>query len=163
MLIVRAPVRISFFGGGTNIVSPSYYAQHGGAVLSASINKYFYTLVTELEDRKVQLISADLRVMQTLDQLRPDALEGDLQIPIAAIQYIELDRGANIFLASEIPPGTGLGSSGAVAVCIVKALSTFQQHHFDRYALGSRLSHQHRHARTSWRQADNTGLRSADF
>lgn len=139
MLIVRAPVRISFFGGGTDL--PSYYTQHGGAVLSASINKYFYTLVTELEDRKVQLISADLRVMQTLDSLRPDALEGDLQIPIAAIQYIELDRGANIFLASEIPPGTGLGSSGAVAVCIVKALSTFQQRHFDRYALAEAAYH----------------------
>ncbi|MCC6156211.1 MAG: GHMP kinase, partial [Candidatus Hydrogenedentes bacterium] len=38
MLIVRAPVRISFFGGGTDL--PSYYTQHGGAVLSASINKY---------------------------------------------------------------------------------------------------------------------------
>ena len=56
MLIVRAPVRISFFGGGTDL--PSYYTKHGGAVLSASINKYFYTLVTELEDRKVQLIEA---------------------------------------------------------------------------------------------------------
>jgi len=133
VLIVRAPVRISFFGGGTDL--PSYYMKHSGAVLSASINKYFYTLVTELEDRKVQLISADLRVMQTLDSLKPDALEGDLRIPIAAIQHIGLDRGANVFLASEIPPGTGLGSSGAVAVCIVKALSTFKQDHLDRYAL----------------------------
>ncbi|GMW01923.1 MAG: dehydrogenase [Candidatus Hydrogenedentota bacterium] len=139
MLIVRAPVRISFFGGGTDL--PSYYSKHGGAVISASINKYFYALISELPERRVQLISADLRVMQTLDDLRPEAVEGDLQIPISAIKYVGMDRGASIFLASEIPPGTGLGSSGAVSVCMVKALSVFQQRHFDRYALAEAAYH----------------------
>ena len=133
MLIVRAPVRISFFGGGTDL--PNYYMPHGGAVISAAINKYFYTLITEQPDPVVQLISSDLKVMQTLDNLRPEQVEGDLQIPIAAIKHIGLDRGANIFLASEVPPGTGLGSSGAVSVCIVKALSTYTNKHFDRYGL----------------------------
>lgn len=139
MLIVRAPVRISFFGGGTDL--PSYYNKYGGAVVSASINKHFYVLLTELPTRQVQLISADLQVMQTLDNLRPKAVEGHLQIPIAAIQHIEMDRGASIFLASEIPPGTGLGSSGAVSVCMVKALSVFQQRHFDRYGLAEAAYH----------------------
>lgn len=133
MLIVRAPVRISFFGGGTDL--PSYYSKHGGAVISASINKHFYVLLTELPTRQIQLISADLQVMQTLDDLRPEAVKGDLQIPLAAIEHVRVDRGASIFLASEIPPGTGLGSSGAVSVCMVKALSVFQQRHLDRYGL----------------------------
>lgn len=139
MLIVRAPVRISFFGGGTDL--PSYYMRHGGSVISAAINKYFYVLMTEQPDAKVQIISADLRVMQTLEDLQPLKAEGELQIPLAAIQYVALDRGANIFLASEISPGTGLGSSGAVSVCIVKALSAFQQRHFDRYALAEAAYH----------------------
>ncbi len=139
MLIVRAPVRISFFGGGTDL--PSYYEQHGGAVLSASINKYFYVILTELADSKVQLISADLRVTQTLDNLRPTEADGELQIPLAAIKYVGLDRGVSIFLASEIPPGTGLGSSGAVSVCLVKALSEFQQKPFDRHALAEAAYH----------------------
>ena len=139
MLIVRAPVRISFLGGGTDL--PSYYDEHGGAVLSASINKYFYVLITEQPDSRVQIISADLRVMQMLEDLQPQKAEGELQIPLAAIQYVALDRGANIFLASEIPPGTGLGSSGAVSVCIVKALSVFQQRPYDRYALAEAAYH----------------------
>jgi D-glycero-alpha-D-manno-heptose-7-phosphate kinase len=42
MLIVRSPVRISFGGGGTDL--PSYYESFGGAVLSTSINKYFYAI-----------------------------------------------------------------------------------------------------------------------
>jgi D-glycero-alpha-D-manno-heptose-7-phosphate kinase len=87
------------------------------------------------------LISADLKVMQTLENLRPEQVEGELQIPLAAIQYIGLDRGANIFLASEIPPGTGLGSSGAVSVCLVKALSALMGRPFDRYALAEAAYH----------------------
>jgi D-glycero-alpha-D-manno-heptose-7-phosphate kinase len=79
--------------------------------------------------------------MQTLDDLRPEALEGELRIPIAAIKYVGLERGANIFLASEIPPGTGLGSSGAVSVCMVKALAAFQQRQFDPYALAETAYH----------------------
>lgn len=133
MLIVRAPVRISFFGGGTDL--PSYYNIHGGAVLSASISKYFYVLMTEQPDSKVQIISADLRTMQTLDDLQPESVDGDLQLPLAAIKHVGLDRGANVFLASEILPGTGLGSSGAVAVCLTKALSEFTERPFDRYGI----------------------------
>ncbi|HOE66011.1 MAG TPA: GHMP kinase [Candidatus Hydrogenedentes bacterium] len=139
MLIVRAPVRISFFGGGTDL--PSYYARHGGEVVSVSINKHFYVLVTEEPENRIQIISADLRVMQTLDNLHPHDVAGELQIPLAAIQFIGLDRGANIFLASEIPPQTGLGSSGAVSVCMVKALSAFTGKHFDRQGIAEAAYH----------------------
>lgn len=133
MLIVRAPVRISYFGGGTDL--PSYYNRNGGAVISAAINKYFYVLITQQPDKQVQIISADLKAMQTLDDLSLVDASGELQLPLAAIQSMDLDRGANIFLASEIRPGTGLGSSGAVAVCLVKALSSFMGRHMDRYAV----------------------------
>lgn len=139
MLIVRAPVRVSFFGGGTDL--HSYYSKYGGAVISASINKHFYVFMTEQPDNRVQLISSDLRVMQTLDDLHPEEVEGALRIPLAAIRYIGLNRGANIFLASEVPPGTGLGSSGAVSVCLVKALSVFTQRSFDPYSLAEAAYH----------------------
>ena len=49
MLVVRSPVRISFGGGGTDL--PTYYQQHGGAVLSTAINKYFYTILGRRSDR----------------------------------------------------------------------------------------------------------------
>ena len=53
MLIVRSPVRISFGGGGTDL--PTYYQQHGGAVLSTAINKYFYTILGRRSDRCIRL------------------------------------------------------------------------------------------------------------
>jgi D-glycero-alpha-D-manno-heptose-7-phosphate kinase len=59
VLIVRSPVRISFGGGGTDL--PAYYEQFGGAVLSAAINKYFYTILGKRSDDRIQVISSDLR------------------------------------------------------------------------------------------------------
>lgn len=56
MLIVRSPVRISFAGGGTDL--PVYFDSFGGAVLSAAINKYFYTIVAKRADGNIQIISS---------------------------------------------------------------------------------------------------------
>ncbi|MGB8831832.1 MAG: hypothetical protein WCC95_06755, partial [Candidatus Sulfotelmatobacter sp.] len=60
MLIGRSPVRISFGGGGTDL--PSYYEQFGGAVLNTAIDKYFYTILGNRSDGRIQVISSDLRL-----------------------------------------------------------------------------------------------------
>mgnify|MGYP000648647738 FL=1 len=54
MIITRAPVRISFGGGGTDM--PGFYEKHGGAVVSITINKYFYSFYNPREDEKIQMI-----------------------------------------------------------------------------------------------------------
>ncbi len=59
MLIVRSPVRISFGGGGTDLAA--YYERYGGMVVSASINKYIYGIVSKNFDTTFQVISADYR------------------------------------------------------------------------------------------------------
>ncbi len=59
MLIARSPVRISFGGGGTDLAA--YYERFGGMVVSASINKYIYGIVTRNFDTTFQVISADYR------------------------------------------------------------------------------------------------------
>jgi D-glycero-alpha-D-manno-heptose-7-phosphate kinase len=124
MLIVRTPVRISFAGGGTDI--PSYYEKHAGMVLSASIDKYFYTVLTEREDGQTQIISSDFKALETCEQIEKMEFQGtDLEIPFAVLKHLRCDAGVNLFLASEVPPGTGLGSSAAACVNILKILSVF--------------------------------------
>jgi len=72
----------------------------------------------------VQIISADYRQFDRLDPLGRDWCWGsDLALPRAVLRRFGITKGIDIFLASEIPPGTGLGSSGAVAVAMIKALS----------------------------------------
>ncbi|HXY48716.1 MAG TPA: hypothetical protein VEI01_04630 [Terriglobales bacterium] len=137
MLIVRSPVRISFGGGGTDL--PAYYEEHGGVILSTTINKYFYTILSQRNDGNIQIISSDLRVMENCDALEKLPVKGSkLELPFAVLQTLGHRVSVNLFLASEIPPGTGLGSSATVCVNLLKALSTYLRFPMSKYELAER-------------------------
>jgi len=137
MLIVRSPVRISFGGGGTDL--PSYYERFGGAVLNATINKYFYTILGSRPDRTIQIISSDLRVCETWRGLSAMDIEGSgLEIPVAVLKKLDREIYVDLFLASEIPPGTGLGSSASVCVNVLKTLTNYLQVPLSKYDLAER-------------------------
>ena len=140
MLIVRSPVRISFAGGGTDL--PSYYERFGGAVLSAAINKHFYTVLEKRGDGKVQIISADLRTVETWQDIaRMDIRGNALEIPLAVLKEFGCDISVNLFLASEIPPGTGLGSSASVCVNLTKMIAAYNHISLSKYELAERAFH----------------------
>jgi D-glycero-alpha-D-manno-heptose-7-phosphate kinase len=140
MLIVRSPVRISFAGGGTDL--PSYYERFDGAVLSAAINKYFYTVLEKRGDGKIQIISADLRTVDTWQDIaRMDIRGNALEIPLAVLREAACDVSVNLFLASEIPPGTGLGSSASVCVNLTKILTTYSHISLSKYQLAEKAFH----------------------
>jgi D-glycero-alpha-D-manno-heptose-7-phosphate kinase len=122
MLITRAPVRVSFAGGGTDL--PAYYSQYGGAVVSTTIDKYFYVFLNVTPDDTIQITSSDYRTFYRHDTDTPMLFDGDLSLPRAILNHFGLTRGISMFLASEIPPGTGLGSSSTVAVALIKAVTT---------------------------------------
>ena len=144
MLIVRSPVRISFGGGGTDL--PAYYEQYGGAVLSVAINKYFYTILGKRTDGRIQVISSDLRICETWKDIANKDLEGsELEIPLAVLKEVNCDVAVDLFLASEIPPGTGLGSSASVCVNILKTLTTYVQLPMSKYQLAEKAFHVARH------------------
>ncbi len=121
MLIARAPVRISLAGGGTDL--PAYYLRYGGAVINTAINRYFYVVVNVNDSDTLQITSSDY---QTFYRHNPDnelLFDGSLSLPRAVLHHFGLAHGLSMFLASEVPPGTGLGSSSAVTVALVKAVS----------------------------------------
>ncbi len=120
MLIARAPVRVSFFGGGTDL--PAYYTRYGGVVLSTTIDKYAYIVLNVSQDEALQITSSDYRTFYRHESGEPLLWDGDLSLARAVLQYFGIEQGVSMFLASEVPPGTGLGSSGSVAVVLVKAI-----------------------------------------
>ncbi len=122
MLIARAPVRVSFFGGGTDL--PAYYNLHGGVVLSTTIDKYVYVVLNVSERSGLQITSSDYRTFYRHPEGEPLLWDGDLSLPRAVLNHFGVSTGLTMFLASEVPPGTGLGSSSAVTVALVKAVST---------------------------------------
>lgn len=123
LLRARAPLRVSFAGGGTDV--PPYPEENGGLVLSATINRYAYGTLRPREDRQIGIQSLDLDAVVSiaLEETRPD---GDrLDLIKAAIQKLASDSplGFDLFLHSAAPPGSGLGSSSAVVVALVGLLS----------------------------------------
>ena len=115
-------MRISFGGGGTDL--EAYYAKYGGLVISTAINKYFYAIITTEDADDLQVISADYRSLFRHSPYNDLFWNGDLALPKAILHHFGIRRGINLFVASEVPPGTGLGSSSAAAVTMVRAIST---------------------------------------
>jgi D-glycero-alpha-D-manno-heptose-7-phosphate kinase len=115
-------MRISFGGGGTDL--EAYYARYGGLVISTAINKYFYAIITTDDAEDLQVISADYRSLFRHTPYNDLFWNGDLALPKAVLHHFGIRRGINLFVASEVPPGTGLGSSSAAAVTLVRAIST---------------------------------------
>ena len=122
-LIAQAPVRISFGGGGTDLAA--YYRRYGGLVVSTAINRYVYTIVSDGVFDSQQIISADYHTFYRRPLSENLIWDGDLALPKTVLSYFGVKTGIDIFLASEVPPGTGLGSSGSVAVAMVAALSAW--------------------------------------
>jgi D-glycero-alpha-D-manno-heptose-7-phosphate kinase len=123
MLIARAPLRISLGGGGTDL--PAYYEQFGGMVVSTTIDKYVYVHIDRNGAGDAQITSADYQTFYRHHLGSPLEWEGDLSLPRAVLHEFGLDREIALFIASEVPPGTGLGSSSAVAVALVRAVATY--------------------------------------
>lgn len=127
MIVARAPLRISFGGGGTDLAT--YYARYGGLVVSTAITRYCYVVISEPRDHGIHLSSADYQCWETYPRGVTPPVAEPLALAKAAIEWFVphglRERGADIFLASEVPPGTGLGSSSAMAVALGRALATY--------------------------------------
>jgi D-glycero-alpha-D-manno-heptose-7-phosphate kinase len=139
MLIARAPLRISFAGGGTDL--EAYYAKHGGVVVSATINKYFYVFLSRTLDGAVQITSSDYRTFERRAAGEELSSDGDLGYLKAILHEFGVRGGLSVFTACEIPPGTGLGSSSTVAVALVKALATLCQHRASKQEIAELASY----------------------
>ena len=123
MLIARAPMRISLGGGGTDL--EAYYATYGGMVISTAINKYFYAILATNEFDDLQENDLGRSSFPVPSRSDKDLFwDGDLALPKAVLHHFGIRRGINLFVASEVPPGTGLGPSSAAAVTMIPAIPT---------------------------------------
>lgn len=117
MIITRSPLRISLGGGGTDL--PSYYLEHGGFLVAAAIDKHVYITVNEPFANKV------IAKYSKLEEVERTA---DLQHPILreALALTGIEERIEIASMSDIPAGTGLGSSGSFTTALLLALHTLK-------------------------------------
>ena len=114
VIFSRAPLRVSLGGGGTDL--PSYYAEHGGFLVAGAIDKYVYMLVHTVFQRTYRM-----KYQQSEDVEHPS----QIRHPILRESLLRHWRGDPLEIASvaDVPASTGLGSSGAFTVCLLKALA----------------------------------------
>jgi len=116
MIITRTPFRISFFGGGTDY--PSFFKEHGGAVLSTTINKYCYITCRYLPpffDHKFRIRYLNKEETQNIDEIvHPSVRE--------CLRYMGIEKGVEIVHTGDIPAMSGIGSSSAFTVGLLNAL-----------------------------------------
>ena len=116
-----APLRISFVGGGTDF--PHYYERHGGAVLSATIDHAAHVSVAARDDRQVRIRSLDLGHLVGYHLEHGPVYDGVMDLPKAAIERMGVPTGIDVDIASDAPPGSGLGGSSALVTACVGALA----------------------------------------
>jgi D-glycero-alpha-D-manno-heptose-7-phosphate kinase len=118
----KAPLRISFAGGGTDV--PPFPEREGGLVLSATINRYAYGALAPRSDCRIRLESVDFGLALNYEEHEEILFDGRLDLAKAAIR--KMGRGGyDLFLHSNAPPGSGLGSSSAVMVTLIGLLKEF--------------------------------------
>lgn len=125
MIRVKAPLRISFAGGGTDV--DPFPATQGGCVLNATIDRFAWGSLTSRPDGKIQVQSVDMDLLLKFTVDTALQFDGKLDLAKAAIHRLGAQKtsGFDIFLKSEAPPGSGLGSSSAMIVALVALLKNF--------------------------------------
>lgn len=120
MIITQTPVRVSFFGGGTDY--PEYFRQHGGATLVATIDKYTLVTVqrlTQFADHSVRVHYSQVESVRHINELQhPSARE--------CLRFLGIDGGVEMHYVGDLPARTGLGSSSSSTVGLLLALHAFK-------------------------------------
>ena len=129
----KAPLRISFGGGGTDV--PPYPEEKGGAVLSATIDKYAYCSLTIRDDKLVNVTSLDYDLVTKYPLNDKLEYDGKLDLVKAATKVMEIENGVDLFLHSDMPPGSGLGTSSTMTVALVGALGHWLKLPFVEYVV----------------------------
>lgn len=122
----KAPLRISFAGGGTDV--PPYPQREGGCVLNATIDNYAWGSLRPRDDGRIRIESVDLGISLDCPVESELKFDGELDLVKATIKRLQAQnsKGFEVFLHSDAPPGSGLGSSSALIVGLVGLVKEFK-------------------------------------
>jgi D-glycero-alpha-D-manno-heptose-7-phosphate kinase len=132
MIITKTPYRISFFGGGSDY--PDWYNKYSGAVLSTTINKHIYITCRFLPNffkHKYRIVWSKIENVQKIK---------DIDHPIVKnlLKYLNIRDGLEIHYDGDLPAGSGMGSSSAFTVGLIKALCSLKNIKINNFEIGKK-------------------------
>jgi D-glycero-alpha-D-manno-heptose-7-phosphate kinase len=132
LLVVKAPLRISLVGGGTDI--KNFYSKESGSVFSAAINKYVYIIIKKYHDQsKCILKYSNSENVKNLNEIKHPLIKNCLRTTKV--------WGVDIHSIADIPGGTGLGSSSSFTVALLHALNTYKGKNITKPILAKKACH----------------------
>lgn len=132
MIIVRAPFRISFVGGGSDL--PDFYKLYPGKVISATIDKYVYTVINPAPLLKGICVRYSIvENVKRVEDLKNDRIR-------EALLNLKIRDNMEIGIFSHMPVGTGLGGSSAFTATLIKGLSTYLDKKLDKEEIAETAS-----------------------
>jgi D-glycero-alpha-D-manno-heptose-7-phosphate kinase len=135
MVITQTPVRISFFGGGTDY--PVWSRENGGAVLATSIDKYIYTscrCLPPFHDHKHRIIYSKMEYVKEIDEIVHPAVR-------EVFRFMNIRDGIELHHDSDLPARSGMGSSSAFVVGLLHALHALRDEIVDKERLALESTH----------------------
>lgn len=121
LTMTKAPVRVSFFGGGTDY--PEYFKEHGGAVLATAIDKYSYvtanTFLSKLFDYKVRVSYREVELVKNVADIKHGVFR-------ECLDFLNIDRDIELHNVADLPAFSGLGSSSTFTVSLLQALHAYK-------------------------------------
>lgn len=125
MILAKAPMRVSFFGGGSDI--PAHYQRWGGSTLSMSIDKYVYVAVGHTPHNHIKVSYAKQETVKRVNEIQNEIVRN-------ALKYFNIESNIEINSFADIPTmGTGLGGSSAFTCALVRALGEYSGHTMNEY------------------------------
>jgi D-glycero-alpha-D-manno-heptose-7-phosphate kinase len=117
MILAKAPLRVSFFGGGSDI--PTHFATWGGATISTAIDKYVYVAVMHTPHNHIKVSYSKQELVTHIDDIQNEIVRN-------ALKFFKIKSNIEITSFADIPTiGNGLGGSSAFTCALVKALSAY--------------------------------------
>lgn len=118
MIITRTPLRLPLGGGGTDL--PFFYPKFGGELVTASIDKYVYIIISERKfTDEFKITYSITENVKSVDDIANTRVR-------AALKFLDIKKPIEILSISEVPGSSGLGSSSAFLVGLLKALHAFK-------------------------------------
>lgn len=132
MFVGRAPLRISFAGGGTDL--EEYHNKYDGYAISSTINKYTYVIAKLRNDDKLQGFSPDFASHLPPKSHHPKSVQGH-EIVLEGLKELNFKKGIDIYLATDVEPNSGLGASSSLTANFVNVITHIQKKSLDKYKI----------------------------
>lgn len=135
LIVTRTPLRISFAGGGTDL--PVFYEREGGAVLSATIDRWVYVILkrhSELFFEPIRINYSESEQVERIDEIENN-------IARECLRFLGVDPPIYISTVGDVPASTGLGGSSAFAVGLLNALHAYRGERVSPGQLAEEASH----------------------